>query len=243
MSWKRSLIRAGWIGGGVLVTLGFAAWLGGLVVQASFLRVRTIRPAGYVQLTEADVTGLIHDLKGEPLLAVDLEKYRQLLLASPWIATAEIWRELPSGVRVRITERTPLAIARFDTQLYLVDAEGVVLDRFGQKYASFNLPVVDGLPAAEIGGRVDAARIGLVDRLFQELSARSDLFERLSQVDVSSPRNAIVTLRGETARLYLGDEGFIEKLERWMQSATNVREKFVIEDHVDLRYGTVIFGK
>ena len=50
---------------------------------------------------------------------------------------------------VRVTERRPIAAARFADQLYLVDEQGTVIDRHGPRFAEFDLPIIDGL--AEIG--------------------------------------------------------------------------------------------
>jgi cell division protein FtsQ len=243
-NWRRTLIRSGWIALAALVSIGFAVWIAGLVVDAPILRVNDLEFSGHVRMTPAAIEERLSGLRGESLLRVDLEKFRLQLAASPWVAQAELWRVLPSTVRVRIVERKPLAIARFDGQMYLVDAEGMVLDAMGPKYFDLDLPIIDGLaPAASVGTTVDAARIRLVERMLHDLSANSHVLERLSQADVSNPRNAIVTLRDEPAMLYLGDEQFLSRLEQWIQTAPSVRAQFEITQHVDLRYGTVMYGK
>ena len=243
-NWRRTLIRSGWIAGAVLVALGFTAWVVGLVVHASVLQVRQIEPSGNGRMTKAAIVDRLHGLMGEPLLRVDLEKFRLQLAESPWVASAELWRVLPSTVRVKIVERTPIVLGRFAGQLYLVDADGMVLDLMGPQYADLDLPIVDGLAdRATVGTLVDPARISLASRLIHDLSPRPDLLDRLSQVDVTNPRNAIVTLRDEPASLYLGDEQFLSRLELWMQTASSVRAQLEIRDHMDLRYGAVMFGK
>jgi hypothetical protein len=90
---------------------------------------------------------------------------------------------------------------------------------------------------------VDTTRIRLVGRLLHELSPRTDLLDRLSQVDVSNPRNAIVRLRDEPLALYLGEEEFLPRLERWTETASSVRAQLEIDDHMDLRHDLVMFGK
>jgi cell division septal protein FtsQ len=176
---------------------------------------------------------------------VDLDAYRLRLLESPWVASAELWRVLPSTIHVRIVERVPLAIARLEGgQLYLVDAAGVIMDRYGPAYVQYDLPVVDGLLAAATpGATADAGRVQLVERLIRDLSGRQDLFRIVSQVDVSDSRNAIVLIEGDPARLYLGDERFRERLEHWLAVAKDARAQDTFTDHVDLRYGDFIYGK
>lgn len=243
-NWRRLLVRSGWIAGGVIVSLGCLAWLGSVVVNASVLSISSIDVQGNSRLSQADVLAHLDKLSGQPLLRADLKKYQQELLKDPWVASAELWRVLPATVKVRITERTPRAIARFARELYLVDVDGMVLGHFSPEFASLDLTIVDGLaPSATIGDTVSPERMRLVDRLLHDLAPRADLLDRLSQVDVSNPRNAIVTLRDEPAALYLGDEEFLTRLERWTETASAVRAQLAIEDHVDLRHGDVLFGK
>jgi len=46
-------------------------------------------------------------------------------------------------------------------RFYLVDAEGVVIDRFGPQYRQFDLPIVDGLVAGTEAGGVAASERSL----------------------------------------------------------------------------------
>lgn len=237
-------MRSGWIAGAALVSLGLLVWVGSIVVNASVLSVSVIDVSGNSRLTVADVKTQLRDLMGKPLLRADLQAYQQTLMKSPWIASAQLWRVLPSTVKVQITERVPVAIARFSGELFLVDADGVIVEKFSTQYSKLNLPVVDGLASSgSIGDTVDDARIGLFNRMMHDLSARADVVDRLSQVDVSNPRNAIVMLRDEPLKLYLGEQEFLTRLERWIETAASVRAQLELRDHVDLRHDSVLFGQ
>ena len=243
-NWRRLLVRAAGYGGGALVVVALVAWLGSVLVGASVLKVDRLAVRGNVRVSTADVEARLQGILGTSVFLVDLEQYRLRLLESPWVASAELWRVLPSTVQVRIVERTPLAIARLHGQLYLVDADGVIIDSFGPQYRQFDLPIVDGLMTdASIGGVVDPERIHLVRRVLHEVSAREDLWRRLSQVDVSDARNAIVLLDGEPARLLLGDREFLGRLLRWQEAAPALRDQLPITEYYDLRFGDRIWVK
>lgn len=243
-NWRRLLFRAAWLGGGALVAVALIAWLGSVLVAAPVLKVDRLVVGGNVRVSTAEVESRLQGIRGESVLKVDLEQYRLRLLESRWVSSAELWRVLPSTVQVRITERTPLAVARLHGQLYLVDANGVIIDSFGPQYAQFDLPIVDGLITdASNGGVVDPARIHLVQRLFREVSAKPDLFRRLSQVDVSDSRNAIVLLEGEPVRLMLGDRDFLGRILRYQAAAPTLRDQVQIGDYYDLRFGDRVFVK
>jgi hypothetical protein len=235
-NWRRVFVRTAWLGGGLLVALALVAWLGSVLVRASVLKVDRFVLTGNAWVTRADVDKRLEGLMGESVLSVDLEQYHQRLLENKWVKTAELWRVLPSTVQVRIVERKPLAIARLDGQLFLVDAEGVI-DRFGPQYRQFDLPVVDGLMTETPDGPVvDPGRSRLVTRLFRELFASPDVFSLLSQVNVSDPTNVVALVEGEPAELWLGDQKFLERVQRWREVKDRTREQVSVTEHWDLRF-------
>jgi cell division protein FtsQ len=60
-----------------------------------------------------------------------------------WVRSAAVHRKFPNTIYVRIAERVPIAIFQSKYKLYLVDADGVVLEHDG--IGSFdNLPIVVG---------------------------------------------------------------------------------------------------
>jgi len=241
-SWRGLGRRAMWFAGGSLLILILAAWAGSALLGADALRVNQRIVRGNVHFGAADIDARLKGLVGENILRVDLEQYRLRLLDSPWVASAELWRVLPDTVQVRIVERVPLAIARIQGQMFLVDDAGVI-EAFGPQHQQFDLPIVDGL----IDDRssppvVDPARLRLVRRLFDEVAVREDLFRRISQVNVSNPRNAVVLLDGEPAALHLGDREFVARLERYELLAPTLHEKPPQEYYL-LRFGDATYVK
>jgi cell division septal protein FtsQ len=234
-NWKQLFFRSGVYGAGALIVLIVAAWLGSVLLDAAVLRVNNTVVTGRVRVPQAEVDACLKDLKDQSILRVDLEQVRLKLVASPWVQSAELWRVLPSTVHVRIVERTPIAEARFHGQLYLVDAN-VIIASFGPQYAEFDLPIVDGLMQnGPTGAIVNPQGSQLVQRLFAELTARPDLFDRISQVDVSDPRNAVVLLDGERAALRLGDNHFLEAFRRY-EVASRAMHDQPPQEYYELRF-------
>ena len=93
-------------------------------------------------------------------------------------------------------ERTPLGIGRINGALYLVDDSGAVIDEYGPNYADLDLPIIDGLSSAPGEASADAARAMLARRLLDALRVRN-MASRVSQIDVSDARNAVVLLDGD----------------------------------------------
>ncbi len=221
------------------IVLGGTAWYAAhAMVHARVLEVNEIHVRGNHHLARGEVMALLSGLEGQHILLTSLEPWRRRVLGSPWVQHAALRRVLPSTVEIVIKERTPIAIGRIDGELYLVDAEGLVIDAYGANYAQFDLPIVDGLASTpDAGGpTVDPARAVLAAGLLSALDARPDLLRRLSQIDVSDARDAVVLLNQDPALVHLGDERFVERLQSYLDLADALRARVPDIEYVDLRF-------
>ena len=224
--------------------LGGAGWYAAQVVtDAETLRVSQIHVRGNQHLARGDVLALLAGLEGQHLLQTDLEAWRRRVLGSPWVEQASLRRVLPSTVEVMIRERMPLAIGRIGGDLYLVDEEGLVIDEYGPNYAQFDLPIVDGLADATGSGdpEVDPARAGLAVRLLRALEGQPALMKRISQIDVASAHDAVLLLDQDSALLHVGDEQFVERLQRYLELHEALHSRVPDIEYVDLRFDDRVY--
>src|SRR5207245_10693753 len=96
----------------------------------------------HIVAREAVLQQFIHD-RNRSVLRVPLDARRSQLEQIPWVESATVQRILPNRIRVELTERTPVAFARNDNELALIDAHGVVLDR--PQGEDLKSPIVRGL--------------------------------------------------------------------------------------------------
>lgn len=227
---------------GVVMAYGMYR-LAGLVLSADALRVSRIVVQGNERMSKGEVVGILDGLRGRSMVTADLESWRQKLLNSPWVADAAIRRVLPGTVTVAISERKPMGIGRIRDALYLVDQEGAIIDEYGPNYADLDLAIIDGLAAGpRTGGTlVDDARVALAGRVIGELYQRPDIARRVSQIDVTDPRDAIVILKGDTALVRIGDERFADRLQSYIDLQPTLRERVPSIDYVDLRFDERVY--
>jgi cell division septal protein FtsQ len=239
LTWRRAALLA--VAG--LGLIGAAGWLAHRVIGSSALAVRSVVVRGNSRLSTPDVEAIVGDIRGESILRVDLDRYRQRLLDAPWVSSATLWRVLPSTVGIQIVERTPMVIARQEELLYLVDDTGTIIDEFGPRYRAFDLPVVDGLlpAAAAAGGTVDAARLKVTAQFLDAIGAAPEFRSRVSQVDVTDAHDVVAILGTDPAMLHLGDREFVERLRRYVEMAPQLRDQFKAIDAVDLRFDERVF--
>ena len=230
---------------GVLVAMAlFAVYRGAtLVLSAEALQIARITVSGNVRLSRGEAVALMDGLRGQNMVTVDLEFWRQKLLSSPWVADVTMRRVLPGTVAVAIAERQPMGIGRLGDDLYLIDQGGTIIDEFGPNYAMLDLPVIDGLagPPRDGSPLIDESRAALAARLIASLQVRPDLARKVSQVDVTDPRDGVVVLKDDTALVRLGDDQFVDRLQAYLDLASALRERVDEIDYVDLRFDDRIY--
>ena len=227
-----------------IAAVGYAAYRTSVVAaQAHVLLVDNIVVHGNERLTDGEVMTVLAGLRGESLMWTDLEAWRDRLMRSPWIRDAALRRSLPSTVEIVVTERTPVGIGRIDGELYLIDESGVIIDEYGPHFADFDLPIVDGLPTGTggVGSVTDEPRAALAAQVIAAVKAKPQISNRLSQVDVSDVHNAAVILTGDSARIQLGEDRFLVRLQSYLDLAATLRERVAEIDSVDLRFDDRIY--
>ena len=221
------------------LVLGYAGYRGvALIAAASSLQIGHLVVRGQERLSTGEVLALVEGLRGQNILAVDLDDWQQKLLSSPWVETATIRRVLPSTVEIAVQERRPMGIGRLGTAMYLIDARGVIIDEYGPSYADIDLPIIDGLGTTpkDGGSIIDVPRAEFAARLLAAVAPRPEIAKRISQLDVGDLHDAIVILDGDPALLRVGDTEFVARLQQYIDLAPALRERLTSIDYVDLRF-------
>jgi cell division protein FtsQ len=211
-----------------------------IVEDLDVFHVDHIVVKGNQRLSNGEVLALLQGLRGQSILSIDLEEWRRALLRSPWVADAVLRRTLPSTIDVTIQERAPLGIGRIDGALYLVDERGAIIDEYGPSYVDLDLPILDGLSSNPDEETTDMYRAMLARRLLDALRVRR-IAGRISQIDVSDARNAVVLLEGDPTLIRLGSERFVERLQSYFDLAPALRERVPAIDYVDLRFDERVY--
>jgi cell division protein FtsQ len=241
---RNGLLARRWRTAMAVVVVGLALYAGrravSIVADLKIFHVERINVRGNHRLSSGEVMSLVSGLRGRSILEIDLEEWRTALLDSPWVADASLRRTLPSTVDIVILERTPLGIGRINGSLYLVDDRGTVIDEYGPNYADLDLPIIDGLSGAPGDENTNVFRAMLARRLLDALKVQN-LAGRISQIDVTDARNAVVLLDDDPTQLRLGNERFVERLQSYFELAPTLREQVPAMDYVDLRFDERVY--
>ena len=161
--------------------------------------------------------------KGGSIFGVRPDAARARLLMLPWVADAEVRRQFPDKVTVRLIEKRPFAIWKAGNVLSVVERSGAVItkvqdDPFGR------LPVIAGAGAPE-------AAAPIIDALAKEKAIQA----RLVAIERIGERRWDLHLSGGVS-VRLPEEGWERQL---VELERLIVEKGVLErdiEMIDLRY-------
>ena len=131
----------------LLATSGLFILVYDVITQCDYFKTQNLTIAGMQRLTKKQIVQQARVNKGVNVMAVNLSMVRKRLLAHPWIAEAEVRREIPSGLHIRIKEQVPLAIVRLDRK-YIINEHGRVFKEWTASDPK-TLPLVSGLQLAD----------------------------------------------------------------------------------------------
>lgn len=200
----------------LLVVVGLGAVAVWAVWFSSWLSVSKVEVEGTSQLTSAEVESAAQVPMGEALASVDLAAVRTRVESLAGVASADVTRSWPDGVRIAVTERQAVAVVRIGGQLRGMDAGGVVFRTYRQ--APVGLPsvtsaagtsaealaeaaaVVTSLPA-EVAAKVDHLDVRTVDAIALVLRDGRTV-EWGSSADSSQKAEVLQVLLRQDARVY-----------------------------------------
>jgi len=197
------------------------------------LAVNRILVEGNQRLSDGEILELLEFSEGANILFLDLDEVRTKLLRSAWVREVEIERVLPATLTLRITERAPVAVAVVD-ELYLLAADGTVLDQLSPHYDIEGLVLVRGL--RDDTGMVPE-KSALAGRLAEALTSDPRLSLLVSEIDVGRGAASIaLQLREPPITLLVESATMVERLEEMVPLLGGIRKHYASLDVVDLRF-------
>jgi cell division protein FtsQ len=118
------------------------------LTQCDYFKAKGLVVVGTNRLTQDQVLQQANITNGVNIFSVNLSKVRKRLLAHSWIEDAEVRRELPSGINIRIKEQKPLAVLDLGRK-FIINTHGEIFKEMDQTDRC-NLPMISGLEFSDI---------------------------------------------------------------------------------------------
>jgi cell division protein FtsQ len=142
----------------VMIVTGLFILVHDFLTQCEYFRARQLTIEGMRRLTRDQVAQQAGVHTGINILSANLTLVRKRLQAHPWIAEAEVRREIPAGLAISIKEHKALAMVDLG-QKYLMNTQGEIFKTWEPSDPK-DLPVVSGLTISDltVSGRSEPVR-------------------------------------------------------------------------------------
>jgi cell division septal protein FtsQ len=170
---------------------------------------------------------------GRNLFALDLAQVKQNLEMAPMVKSVSIERVLPGTLRIRVTEREPVAQVNvlrprdgggIEQVIFQLDADGYVIQPLDPRQRAVplgqgedQLPVIAGVNASDLqaGRRVDSPQVQCALKLIVDFdhSTMSGLVD-VKRIDVSALQVLVITT-GQGSEVTFALDNFEKQLGRW----------------------------
>lgn len=237
-SWKSALRFAPLLAKlSLAVIVGLLAFYGyRTAASASFFRVKTVDVEGTSRASRKEIEEVVRGIAGRTgVWRADLRTISEEIGRLPWVRSAVVTRVLPSGMRVRVTERAPSVIARTQAgRLVWVDDEGVVLGAASPGEDEFFVRGLDERRAEDLAPQQqkpnearavlesirqqNRERVRVAAELAREWEAAS-LSRRVSEINLEDLRDVRVQLAGADAHVEvrLGKEDYAKRFRQALE--------------------------
>lgn len=240
---RRTRLRWLALASGVVFGVVFSAyvlWRAGNWILA---RVVYENPAFAIREVEVQSNGVISPEQvrrwanvkpGENLLALNRERVKRDLEMVPMISTVSLERILPRTLRIRITEREPIAQVNLyktkpggglEVAVYHLDPEGFVMQPVDPRQRTVPLEADEALPilrgfnanALQPGRRLESSQVAAALELISQFSfsPMAGLVD-LRAIDISATDVLVVTT-GQGSEITFGLQDLDRQLHRWRE--------------------------
>ena len=120
-----------------------------LLTQCNYFKAKSITIEGVNRLSKNQIVRQACINNGVNIFSVNLSATRKRLLAHPWIADAEVRREIIDKIIIKIKEHRPLAVVDLNRKFFLVNSHGEIFKKL-EESDPHNLPVVVGLELSDM---------------------------------------------------------------------------------------------
>lgn len=232
---------------GRLITPGLAMLLmalaivfaGYLFVNSTYFKVGTVRIEGNKYISEEDVYHVAEIPNTINIFRLNTIEIQKRLLRDLRVSSVTVKREFPSTIIVQVEERQPLAFIAGSYGFFELDKQGVVLGVF-KNLKQIKVPMITGIKLGNnyVGDSIDDINVKKALEYLAGLDEKT--LNQLAEVSIKAP-DQIIVYTVQSLSIRLGNtERLTEKAELTKKILSEVTQKNLAIDYIDLNYTSPI---
>lgn len=239
------LAKAG-LGAAVLLAVGLGFYR--LMAQSSFFRLTDVEVRGDEKTTERQIIEAGGIELHSNLLVLPVEGIRRKIERLAWVERAEIRRNWPGTLRIRVWERQPVAVANVAGELYYMDARGTIFVKVSPE-EDHDYPVISGLDEESLEQKEPSRAVSCALQFLRYVRKNDPVLPRqnISEIAIQSDGELVAYLADRPFPIYLGSDNMetryyrLVKVLYWLYK----KKEFEVTDYIRLDYlpEKVLVGK
>jgi cell division protein FtsQ len=193
------------------------------VVSSPRFAVKTIRIDGAVRRSPEQISEAAGLRVGMNVFSVDLEAARNRLLLDPWVATAQVERQLPATLTITLTEREAAAVVAVDADLYLCTPEGELFKKL-EADDPIGLIVITGLTSSLVANdrKLAVSRVRSALELMAQYASRGPVQQHpIQEIGIADDGSLRMVVGRSAITLEMGRSPYPRKV---LQAARVIQE-------------------
>lgn len=208
------------------------------VHNSSLFAVDQIVFLGNRHVSDRELAELMDLKKGDNLFGISSSRAVRYLESSPWVYRAELRKEFPRRLLVRISEAVPHALLKRKNDLFLLDANGTVLKKLKQAQEPFLPVIVSEAPTKHKLAFKEALKLaGVIKDI--------GLAKVKKRIEISGikngPESLVINIDGLIVKL--GEGQYKDKLTRLFELSGEISRRNIPVEYVDLRFANRVIVK
>jgi cell division protein FtsQ len=210
-----------------------------MLTQCDYFKAQQVIIRGDSRLTPEQIMDVAKIKKGTNILSVNLLTIQKRLMAVPWIAEVEVYREFPGSIIIFIKEHKALAVIDLGRQ-FLINQNGEIFKEATPE-ESAGFPVIVGVDCAD--WKSSETQTSLVFSSVMEIlnigSEKSALItnDMIKSIQVDREMGLSLQINAPVGVIKLGYGDYLKKYDRLEKIFTYIRlhESVPLIDALDLR--------
>lgn len=220
----------------IIAAGAYFGWLGyQWFARADIFQIAGVDVKGIAHIPEKEIREIGGIFAGQNIFLVNIEAAANQTRAHPWVKDVQIHRRLPNRIGMIITERVPAAVLDSGAARYLLDRDGVVIEKVTKQTndtAALPLILAHGC-AVSIGERASGKGAAEALAFLSEISTRNGWHLSEVTIKADSAESLCVLYAGHEFRI--GNGEYPEKLRRLDEITADMKAREKDFVYVDLR--------
>lgn len=213
----------------VIVAIAYSAFvLTDKMQSEEAVKVTSIVIAGEMPYTQrADIMAVMAEINLSNFFNLDVNEVQQEVAELPWVRTVSVRKQWPDEVKIYVVDQVPLARWNGD---FFINAQGKAFQAQAER-VTHRLPALFGPEGSEVEALEN------YNNFSELLSYKELMIDEL----VLTERYSWQILLNDGVRLNLGREERVERIQRFMDVYSQIKENKKQNqevDYIDLRYDT-----